>query len=183
MDDGRRRRPEGARWLPAVAGALCLAVALPHAAHAVKKRAYVQKRFLQVLSGSTVSVAFRRPNTAGNLIVAYVVWDGGGAATVTDSAGNAYQTAIGPTQLPGDPTSAQVFYAANVAGGINALTATFASPVTTHGVLYNAAPFGRRRSRAAEPPGQGSGALHAARRSHAAGAPVRPAAPRAALGA
>jgi chitodextrinase len=116
--------------------ALSVAATLPHPAQAAKRRAYVQKRFLQVLAGSTVSVAFRRPNTAGNLIVAYVVWDGGGAATLTDTAGNAYQSAIGPTQLPGDPTSAQVFYAANVAGSVNTLTATFTMPVATHAVLY-----------------------------------------------
>ena len=92
------------------------ALASPHAARAAK-RPLVQKRFFQVTSGSSVSVTFRKPNTAGNLIVAYVVWDNGGAVSLTDSRGNTYASAVGPTQASGDTTSAQIFYAANIAGG------------------------------------------------------------------
>jgi len=105
-------------------------------AHAAPNRPLVQKRYLRITSGSTVSVTFRKPNTAGDLIVAYVVWDNGGAASVTDSAGNAYASAIGPTTASGDPTSAQIFYAANVGGGTNTITATFATAITVRGVLY-----------------------------------------------
>jgi hypothetical protein len=66
----------------------------------------------------------------GDLIVAFVVWDNGEAAAVTDSEGNAYASAVGPTQAAGDPSSAQIFFAANVAGGSDTITASFATPIT-----------------------------------------------------
>ena len=47
--------------------------------HAATKRPFIQKRYLRVISGGSVSVTFKKPNAAGNLIVAYVVWDNGGA--------------------------------------------------------------------------------------------------------
>jgi len=105
------------------------------AASAAVKRTFVQKRFLGVTAGSSVSVKFPKPNVAGNLIVAYVVWDGAGTATVADGAGNTYATAVGPTTAP-DGTNAAIFYAANVAAGANTLTATFSAPVATRGALY-----------------------------------------------
>jgi hypothetical protein len=37
--------------------------------------AFVQGRDAQVTSGTTARLAFSRANTAGNLIVVYVVWD------------------------------------------------------------------------------------------------------------
>ena len=111
------------------------ALASPHTARAAV-RPLVQKRFLQTTSGNSVSLAFRKLNTSGNLIVAYVVWDNGGAVSLTDSAGNTYASALGPTQAPGDSSRAQVFYAANIAGGANMITATFATPITSRGVLF-----------------------------------------------
>ena len=104
--------------------------------HAATKRPFIQKRYLRVISGGSVSVTFKKPNAAGNLIVAYVVWDNAGTASITDTAGNAYDSAIGPTQATGDTSSAQVFYARNIAGGPNTVTATFATGITARGVLY-----------------------------------------------
>jgi chitodextrinase len=100
------------------------------------KRTFIQKRYFQITSGTTVTVAFPKPTTAGNLIVAYLVWDNAGAASLTDTAGNTYASAVGPTQLSGDPTSAQVFYARSIAGGPTTVTATFATPITTRGALF-----------------------------------------------
>ena len=37
--------------------------------------ALIQATALQITSGASVSAAFANPNTSGNLIVAYVVWD------------------------------------------------------------------------------------------------------------
>jgi len=90
----------------ALATAVLAAVLCGDAAHAATPRRYVQKRFFRVTSGSSVSVTFRRPNTAGNLIVAYVVWDNAGSLSLTDTAGNSYASAVGPTQASSDPTSA-----------------------------------------------------------------------------
>ena len=132
-----RSRRFGAGGILLVAS-MVLAGWLPRApvASAASKRAYVQKAYFLVTSGRSVSVRLRRPTTAGNLIVAFVVWDNGGAATVTDSEGNAYASAVGPTQAAGDASSAQIFYAGNIAGGSNTITASFATPITTRGVLY-----------------------------------------------
>ena len=46
-----------------------------------------------VSSGTTASLAFSKANTAGNLIVVYVVWDNPGTVTVSDTAGNTYTAA------------------------------------------------------------------------------------------
>jgi chitodextrinase len=100
------------------------------------KRIFIQKRYAEVTSGTSVSVTLPRPTTAGNLIVAYVVWDNTGGASVADSAGNAYASAVGPTRPVGDSTAAQVFYARNIAGGPTAVTVTFATPITTRGALF-----------------------------------------------
>src|SRR5262245_7816438 len=72
--------------------------ALPFAsaAHAAT-RLLVQKRFSQAAPAIAVSASFKKANTAHNLIVAYVVWDNGDAVTITDSNGNTYASAIGPT--------------------------------------------------------------------------------------
>jgi chitodextrinase len=100
------------------------------------RRVFVQKRYFQVIAGTTVSITLRKPTTPGNLIVAYVVWDNAGTATVTDTTGNLYVSAVGPTQLAGDPASAQVFYARSIAGGPTTVTATFANPITGRGALF-----------------------------------------------
>ena len=98
--------------------------------------AFVQAAALQITSGATVSVAFANPTTSGNLIVAYVVWDNSGSVTLSDSRGTTYTGAVGPTRYGGDKTSAQVFYAKNIAGGATTLKATFAAAVTSYGILY-----------------------------------------------
>ena len=98
--------------------------------------AFVQSAAFQITSGTSVSVAFPNPNTSGNLIVAYVVWDNSGLVWLSDSQGNTYASAVGPTKYSGDKTNAQAFYAKNVLGGSNRLTATFATAVTSYGILY-----------------------------------------------
>ena len=71
-------------------------------AHARAKRPYVQKRYLQIVAGTSVAVTFRKKNVAGDLIVAYVVWDNADAVTISDTLGNGYASAVGPTQTPAD---------------------------------------------------------------------------------
>jgi hypothetical protein len=109
---------------------------LPNPVQATTKPRLVQRRFLRITSGSSASVKLLRPTTAGNLIVAYVVWDSNGSVSLTDSKGYAYIRAIGPTQSSGDSTNAAIFYAQVVVGGIDTVTANFATAITTRGVLY-----------------------------------------------
>ncbi len=136
MVDARSRRFKIGGVLLAASVTLSALTPLPSFARVRAPRIFLQKRFFRVTTGGSVSVRFRKPNTAGNLIVAYVVWDNGGSVSLTDSSGNAYESAIGPTQLGGTTTNAQIFFAKNVAGGINTVTATFATAITTRGALY-----------------------------------------------
>src|SRR5262249_25103811 len=77
---------------------------------------------------SSVAVADTAAQTAGDLNVVIVGWNDTTASvsTVTDSKGNAYQLAIGPTQRPG-ALSQSIYYARNiVAAAANANTVTVA---------------------------------------------------------
>ena len=135
MGDPLRRRSELGSLLLAVSVTGLASLLIPQPARAATK-SFLQRKFFEVTSGSSVSVTFRKANTAGNLIVAYVVWDNNGAVTLTDSSGNTYVSAVGPTQANGDPSNAQIFYASNIAGGTNTVTANFATAITARGALY-----------------------------------------------
>ena len=134
MDTSRSRRFGVGSYL--LAAFLAALVPAPRPARAATKRLLIQKRCFRVISGASVSVTFKRPTTAGNLIVAYVVWDNAGSVSVTDSAGDIFASAIGPTQATGDPSSAQIFYATHIAGGRDTVTASFATGISARGVLY-----------------------------------------------
>ncbi|MFI5042954.1 MAG: hypothetical protein ACHQNA_14105, partial [Acidimicrobiales bacterium] len=54
---------------------------------------FLQRRFGRITTGTAVTASFRRANKAGDLIVAHVVWDNGGAVSLTDSRGNTYASA------------------------------------------------------------------------------------------
>jgi glucose/arabinose dehydrogenase len=116
--------------------AALLVVMLPHAGEgAPATPQFVQARAKEVTSGTANSLAFSSANTAGNLIVAYVIWGNSNSVSLSDSRGNAYASAIARTTWNGT-WSAQVFYAKNVAGGSNTVTATFATAITSFAVIY-----------------------------------------------
>lgn len=117
-------------------GMLALCGMLAHPAPAAVKVKLAQKRFAQISSGETIVVKLPKPNVAGDLIVAYVVWDNAGPVTVTDANGNAYATAVGPTVDATDGLTAEVLFAPGVAAGANAVTAHFGSAVSARGALY-----------------------------------------------
>ncbi len=121
-----------------VAVVIMLSGSLPllNTAHAAVTPVFVQEKDLQVTSGNSVSVTFPSPNAAGNLIVAYVIWDNSGSVFLSDTRGNTYIGAISQAKYSGDRANAQVFYAKNVAGGGNSVTATFATAITSFGILY-----------------------------------------------
>jgi len=58
---------------------------------------FVQTRAKEIRSGATNALAFNSANTAGNLVVVYVVWSNTNAVTVSDSRGNTYAAALGRT--------------------------------------------------------------------------------------
>jgi len=78
---------------------------------------------------SSVVAAYPSAQTAGNLNVVVIAWSDstGQVQSVTDSAGNTYTAAIGPTVYPG--TASQVIYFAKniVASSSNSVTVTFSA--------------------------------------------------------
>ncbi len=80
-------------------------------------------------SVATVSVPFTGAQTAGNLNVVVVGWNDTTAqvSSVTDTHGNAYQLAVGPTAVAGAVTQA-IYYARNIvaaAAGANIVMVSF----------------------------------------------------------
>ena len=80
---------------------------------------------------TTVNVTFNGAQVAGDLNVVVVGWNDSTAtvSSVTDSKGNAYTLAVGPTVVSG-VLSQSIYYAKNIAAataGSNAVTVTFAS--------------------------------------------------------
>src|SRR3954454_4178595 len=109
-----RRRIASFVVLTLLAGTV-IAVVTPTAAHAATA-SFVQTTAREVRTGPTNAVAFNQANTAGNFIVAYVVWDNAGTVNVTDSRGNTYTPVSARVAWSGG-ASAQAFYAKNVTGG------------------------------------------------------------------
>jgi len=117
-----------------ILAAAILSIVSPSRAYAAST-AFVQGGDTRVRSGTTASLAFRSANTAGNLIVVYVVWDNPGTVTVSDTRGNTY-TAATARQAWGNNWSAQVFYASSILGGSNTIKATFGTAITSFGIVY-----------------------------------------------
>jgi chitodextrinase len=98
--------------------------------------AFVQEKDRQITRGTANSVTFSAPTTPGNLIVVYVIWDSTSAVSVSDTRGNIYYSAGGPTLWNNSKYSTQVFYAKNIQGGTDTVTATFAKTVRSFGIVY-----------------------------------------------
>lgn len=108
-----------------------LAILLLPASLLVAQISYVQSNYsTPVGSQTTVTVAFKSPQALGDLNVVVVGWDNSTATVsgVTDTAGNNYLLAIGPTVLSGT-ASQSIYYAksiASAAAGANTVKVTFA---------------------------------------------------------
>jgi len=76
-------------------------------------------------SNSSVAVAYPRAQGAGNLNIVAVGWGDttSSISSVTDSRGNSYTLAVGPTSNTGLQQS--IYYAKNIAGGSNTVTVKF----------------------------------------------------------
>jgi len=89
--------------------------------------------FVQVSSGpstiqssnSSVAVPYGKAQTAGDLNIVVVGWGDSSStiSSVTDSLGNTYSLAVGPTSISNLQQS--IYYAKNIAGGSNTVTVTF----------------------------------------------------------
>jgi len=56
--------------------------------------------------------------------------------TLSDTRGNVYTSVAAPTKYNGGQNSAEVFYAKNIPAGANTVTATFATSVSSFGIVY-----------------------------------------------
>jgi hypothetical protein len=76
-------------------------------------------------ASSTVSVAYKSAQTAGDLNIVVVGWNDttSSVSSLTDTLGNTYSLAVGPTTASGARQS--IYYAKNIKGGSNTVTATF----------------------------------------------------------
>jgi hypothetical protein len=81
----------------------------------------------RITSGTTNNVTFAGAATTGDLIVVYVLWNNTGVVAMTDSSHNPYAAAT-PRTTWGSNWSAQTFYAGNVVGGTDTVTATLPPP-------------------------------------------------------
>jgi hypothetical protein len=86
---------------------------------------FVQVNSKASTSGSALTTAYSSQQAAGNLNVVAVMWGDTTRAvsSVTDSRGNSYALAVGPTKVSG--LSSAIYYAKNIASGSNAVTVTF----------------------------------------------------------
>ena len=103
--------------------------------YATSTPTFVQEQDSRIASGTTLSVALSRPNSAGNLLVVYVIWSNTSSVTLHDTKGNTYTGAVTQTQWSSNHYSAEVFCAKNIAAGSNTVTATFVAPLT-FGIMY-----------------------------------------------
>jgi hypothetical protein len=109
---------------------LMIIAVLPKASSAASSIAFVQVESAVPQGTSTrVAVTYTKAQTAGNLNVVVVGWNDSSAqvSSVTDSKGNAYALAVGPTVQSGTASQA-IYYAKNIVGataGGNTVTVVF----------------------------------------------------------
>ncbi|MGH9545846.1 MAG: galactose oxidase-like domain-containing protein [Terriglobales bacterium] len=86
---------------------------------------YVQGKSSTQYSGSSVAISYGVAQTAGDLNVVSVMWGDtiSAVSSVTDSRGNSYALAAGPTTATG--LTSVIYYAKNIAAGSNTVTVTF----------------------------------------------------------
>ena len=86
---------------------------------------FVQVKSATLTSGASEAITFTAAQTAGNLNVVAVMWGDTTSAvsSVTDSKGNIYALAVGPTKASG--LTSAIYYAKNIASGSNTVTVKF----------------------------------------------------------
>ena len=97
---------------------------------------FIQEKDNQATSGNTSRAAFSSKTTAGNLFAVYLIWDNTGTASVSDSLGNTYASAVAPIRWSNGQYSTQIFYTINRTSGTNTVTATFATSIRQFGIIY-----------------------------------------------
>ena len=91
----------------------------------LNKQALHLPAFVQVVANSAAAVTFPGTSTSGDLIVVSIFWSSQAVSvsSVTDTNGNTYTLAVGPTNWGGSYRGA-VYYASNIVGGGGPITMT-----------------------------------------------------------
>ncbi len=91
---------------------------------------FVQAAYATPSSATTVTVTYKSAQVAGDLNVVVVGWHQTAATvkSVSDSAGNSYRLAIGPTA--GNGYEQSIYFAASIAGGSDKVTVSFSQSAT-----------------------------------------------------
>ena len=86
---------------------------------------FVQVKSATLTSGASEAITFTAAQTSGNLNVVAVMWGDttSTVSSVTDSKGNIYALAVGPTKASG--LTSAIYYAKNIASGSNTVTVKF----------------------------------------------------------
>ena len=99
---------------------------VPRLSAAVK---FVQVNYKTSNSAASLAVPYLSAQTAGNLNIVVVGWNDSTSAvsSITDSKGNTYSRAVGPTA--GTKLTQSIYYAKNIAAGSNTVSVTFNTAV------------------------------------------------------
>ncbi len=86
---------------------------------------FVQVAYKTSVSASSLATAYPAAQTAGNLNVVVVGWNdtSSSVSSITDTKGNTYIRAVGPTA--GSALTQSIYYAKSIAGGTNTVTVVF----------------------------------------------------------
>jgi uncharacterized repeat protein (TIGR01451 family) len=130
----RNRRTFGRLRLLACTGALVLC-GHSEARSQTTSILFVQSNWAAGATSTSAAVPYAAAQTAGNLNVVVVTWNDSTAQVqaVTDTTGNSYQRAIGPTTRSSS-ASQSIYYAINrtsVTGGANTVTVAFTAAAAT----------------------------------------------------
>ncbi len=133
ISDRNEDKSQSDRWLPRKISWRMVVIpaligCLPAGMHAAS--------FVQVAAATpqsptaTVSVTYPSSEKAGDMNIVVVGWNDTTASvqSVTDSAGNSYKVAVGPTK--GTALEQSIYYAASILGGSNTVTVTFNQAAT-----------------------------------------------------
>jgi hypothetical protein len=99
--------------------------------------------FVQVAANSATTATFPGPSNPGDLIVVSSYWSSQAVSvtSVTDTKGNTYNLAIGPTNWGGASYRGATYYASNIAGGGAATTITITYSGAQGGTITFAAEY------------------------------------------
>lgn len=136
VTDACRRAAAGFGNVPGYLMWLALLLPTVSVAPCATRPTFIQERDQQVTSGKAASVTFNSPPSAGNLLVVYLIWDNAGIASVSDSLGNIYASAVGATRWSNGRYSAQIFYTINRSSGADTVGVTFGTTIKSFGIIY-----------------------------------------------